>query len=107
MAQASFEGKVFDDCFKTQNAYYYRVGSENIIPVPQPLNPKPSNPKPQSRNPKLILQTPDLNPKPELVNPKPVPPLLAQCSCPREKHRAEGVVQGSRFTVVKGSWFRE
>ncbi|EKX48552.1 hypothetical protein GUITHDRAFT_105695 [Guillardia theta CCMP2712] len=29
--KASFNGNTFDDCFKTQNAYYYRVGSENIV----------------------------------------------------------------------------
>lgn len=30
--KASFDGKTFDDTFKTANAYYYRVGSESIVP---------------------------------------------------------------------------
>eukprot|EP00286_Rhodomonas_abbreviata_P016992 CAMPEP_0181323970 /NCGR_PEP_ID=MMETSP1101-20121128/20087_1 /TAXON_ID=46948 /ORGANISM="Rhodomonas abbreviata, Strain Caron Lab Isolate" /LENGTH=219 /DNA_ID=CAMNT_0023432069 /DNA_START=20 /DNA_END=679 /DNA_ORIENTATION=+ len=29
--KASFDGKEFDNCFKTANAYYYRVGSESVI----------------------------------------------------------------------------
>mmetsp|Transcript_46652 Transcript_46652/g.116894 ORF Transcript_46652/g.116894 Transcript_46652/m.116894 type:complete len:175 (-) Transcript_46652:173-697(-) len=28
---ASFNGKEFDNTFKTANSYYYRVGSENVI----------------------------------------------------------------------------
>jgi hypothetical protein len=31
--QASFNGKEFDNCFTTPNAYYYRVGSETILRV--------------------------------------------------------------------------
>jgi len=29
--KASYKGTVIDDCFKTPNAYYYRVGSESVI----------------------------------------------------------------------------
>jgi len=29
--KSSYNGQVIDDCFKTPNSYYYRVGSENVI----------------------------------------------------------------------------
>ena len=31
--KSSYNGQVIDDCFKTPNSYYYRVGSENVIQV--------------------------------------------------------------------------
>jgi hypothetical protein len=33
LVQASFNGKEFDNCFATANAYYYRVGSDSILRV--------------------------------------------------------------------------